>query len=111
MCSKIVLWHMLIDLLCPRVNPVHTDLTYTCRKRDSSSACDYCQHKGHWKSECPALKGKAKFSGNEQVKTAPLAAPVVPSHQLVVQPKGHVDVMCPSLCVCRMADFGLFNVC
>lgn len=47
--------------------------------------------KGTGKNDCPALKRKAKFSGNMQVKRAALAAPVVSYAQLALQRVGHSD--------------------
>ncbi len=69
----------------------------TWKKNDSSRTWNYCQRKGHGKNECPALKGKAKFSGSAQVKPTTLAAPVVSSAQLVLQMQGHCDALCPTV--------------
>lgn len=52
------------------------------KKGDPSKTCNYCQRKGHWKNDCPVLKGKSKFSGNAQVKPAALA--VVASAQVAL---------------------------
>ena len=64
------------------------------KKRDSSKICNYCQHKGHWKNDCPVLKGRSKFSGSSQVKPAALAASV-PSAQMALQINSPSDDLCP----------------
>ena len=42
----------------------------------NSDTCRYCQARGHWKRECPALKARRSFG---QVKPAVMAAPVITS--------------------------------
>lgn len=45
------------------------------RKIDPNSTCRYCLEKGHWKKECPVLKGKYKAS----TKAVGLASALIPN--------------------------------
>lgn len=49
-------------------------------KRDRQAVgetCNYCKGSGHWKSECPVLKSKSKFS-NTNIRPAALANSFIP---------------------------------
>ncbi len=53
---------------------------------DPHKTCNYCHHRGHWKTNCPSLKAKAN-ANSVQIKSVALAAPVgsvVPASSLCV---------------------------
>lgn len=70
-------------------------LALSSGRHDDPKVCCYCQRKGHWKNDCPALKAMGKFSGGAQIKPAALAAPFGSPAQLVVQTEGASDNRCP----------------
>lgn len=51
---------------------------------DSGNICNYCHEKGHWKADCPVLKGKAR--GTRTVKPVAFVAPVKGGGVLSSQP-------------------------
>lgn len=67
-----------------KADSLSPELKQHANGKSDSNVCNYCHQEGHWKKECPPLRGKSNTS---QVKSAGLAAsipnPMVDAAELV----------------------------